>query len=220
MKQENGMTENLSIEDLEKHSGLSTRTLHYYMSKELLPGPETRGKNASYTQEHLDRLDLILILKELRLSLDEIKALLDQLTPEEICQYRDHQENLLDRIKQNAPGGKGEGQDRQQSSALDYLKGLEEMQSTQKIASEIHESKVAPDMLFQESHTDIFLNNTSIRINLSGDLWRRVVLGDGIELHIRQSGDEQNRYYVDRLIKFARSLMNQKNNFRWENNDE
>ena len=215
------MIDNLNIEDLENHSGLSTRTLHYYMSKGLLPGPETRGKNASYSQEHLDRLDLILILKELRLSLDEIKALLDQLTPEEICQYRDHQENLLDRIKQNTPGVKGEGQDRRHSSALDYLVGLEEMQSTYKIASEIHDRKIAPKMLSQENHKELILNNKkSIKVNLSGDLWRRVVLFDGIELHIRQSGDEQNRYYVGRLIKFARSLMNQKNNFRWEDDNE
>jgi DNA-binding transcriptional MerR regulator len=215
------MIENLSIEDLVKHSGLSTRTLHYYMSKGLLPGPETRGKNASYSQEHLDRLDLILILKELRLSLDEIKTLLDQLTPEEICEYRDHQETLLDRIKQNAPDDKGQELARPHSSALAYLKGLEGMQSTQEYASQIYESISAPKTVNQETNDVLFhQNKLEHSLNLKGDLWRRVVLGDGIELHIRQSGDEQNRYYVDRLLKFARSLMNQKDNLRRENKNE
>ena len=215
------MTENLSIEDLAKHSGLSTRTLHYYMSKGLLPGPETHGKNASYSQEHLDRLDLILILKELRLSLDEIKALLDQLTPEEICEYRDHQETLLDRIKQNAPGDKSEVLGRPHSSALAYLKGLEGMQSTQEYASEIHESITAPKTVNQETNDVYYLKKKlEHSINLKGDLWRRVVLGDGIELHIRQSGDEQNRYFIERLLKFARSMMDRKNNFGRENDND
>ena len=61
------MTEEYTIEDLENHSGIPTRTLHYYMQLGLLPGPDKRGKYASYSQEHIDRLDLILILKEMHL---------------------------------------------------------------------------------------------------------------------------------------------------------
>jgi DNA-binding transcriptional MerR regulator len=100
------MTEDLSIEDLENHSGLPVRTLHYYMAEGLLPGPDKRGKYASYSQEHLDRLDLILILKELHLPLKEIRALLENMTPAEIQHYLDDQEDLLAKLKADQPDEK------------------------------------------------------------------------------------------------------------------
>lgn len=200
------MTDNLTIEDLEKHSGLSTRTLHYYMTKGLLPGPETRGKYASYTQEHLDRLDLILILKEMRLSLYEIKVLLDQLTPDEIRQYRDNQSELLERIKRSQPGDE-ESSQAQRGSALEYLKGLDDPETPVEIFNNlrfIKNTRVSePQTLFNSSNKNFNLPNRM------SELWRRVIIADGIELHIRESGDEVHRYTVDRLIKFALSLRNQ-----------
>jgi DNA-binding transcriptional MerR regulator len=122
------MIKDLTIDDLEKHSGLSIRTLHYYMQKGLLPSPDKRGKYASYSQEHLDRLDLILILKEMHLPLNEIRELLDSLTPEEIQHYRDDQEDFLVKLKTAKPDAQ-DSNSVSESSALDYIKGLEKAQN-------------------------------------------------------------------------------------------
>ena len=80
----------LTIEQLADQTGVPVRTIRYYVSQGLLPGPGTRGKGASYGDEHLLRLRLIRLLlargiplAEQRerlsaLSLDEIRGLLDK----------------------------------------------------------------------------------------------------------------------------------------------
>lgn len=199
------MTENLTIEDLQEHSGLSIRTLHYYMSKGLLPGPETRGKNASYTQEHLDRLDLILILKEMHLPLDEIKDILDQLTPSEIIHYRDSQEDLLEKIKSKKLTTNESRKKIISGNALDYIKSLEEAQSAHEI---ITENK--PPRQYNNQHR-FNIEAPKLRIEREEseskpEIWRRVILADGIEMNIRESTNADLRYKIDRLLSFARTL--------------
>jgi DNA-binding transcriptional MerR regulator len=202
------MSEEFTIEDLEKHSGLSTRTLHYYMHMGLLPGPEKRGVNATYSQEHLDRLDLILILKEMHLPLKEIRKIFDRLTPAEIVHYRDDQEDLLEKIKGVRPQASADEKAKNGSSALDYIKGLEEAHQTywNITDNQLQNIKNDPDKL---------LSNFSIRSikeekNVPPqEIWRRITLADGVELNFRDTRDRERRYKIDRLLSFARSLFDE-----------
>jgi DNA-binding transcriptional MerR regulator len=50
------MTDEFTLEELEKMSGLPIRTLRFYIQEGLLPGPDTRGKFARYSQKHLDTI--------------------------------------------------------------------------------------------------------------------------------------------------------------------
>lgn len=199
------MTEVLTIEDLEQHSGLSVRTLHYYMQEGLLPGPDKRGKYASYAQEHLDRLDLILILKEMHLPLKEIRILLDSLTPAEIQHYRDDQENLLTKLKSTKPAEDTKPSAADRSSALEYIKGLEEAHG---MIREIRNSQTYYSNEEQDAGQPLFLNNrvTPITPHPQEERWRRVVLADGIELHTRETRDKETLYKIKRLLSFAQSL--------------
>ena len=70
------MTDELTLEDLAVQRGLTLRTLRFYRQEGLLPGPDTRGKYARYSQQHLDRLELIRRMKDLRLPLQEIRQLI------------------------------------------------------------------------------------------------------------------------------------------------
>ncbi len=199
------MTEELTIEDLEQHSGLSVRTLHYYMQEGLLPGPDKRGKYASYAQEHLDRLDLILILKEMHLPLKEIRTLLDSLTPAEIQHYRDDQEDLLTKLKSAKPAEDTKPSAADTSSALEYIKGLEEAHG---MIREIRNNQIYP---FLEEQDADQLSRPSIREARKlhqprEERWRRVVLADGIELHTRETRDKETLYKIKRLLSFAHSL--------------
>ncbi|HAW59249.1 MAG TPA: hypothetical protein DCX03_09620 [Bacteroidales bacterium] len=199
------MTNNITIDVLEKHSGLSIRTLHYYMQKGLLPSPDKRGKYASYSQEHLDRLDLILILKEMHLPLKEIRNLLDSLTPKEIQHYRDDQEDLLVKLKAAKPDAQ-ESTSVSESSALDYIKELERAQT------QFYQLRE------EQTYFPHFTNNHSIKKELSSvseslseeECWRRVSLTDGIELHIRETRDKETLYKLERLRSFAQSLFEKK----------
>ena len=199
------MTKELTIEDLEQHSGLSVRTLHYYMQEGLLPGPDKRGKYASYAQEHLDRLDLILILKEMHLPLKEIRTLLDSLTPAEIQHYRDDQEDLLTKLKSTKPAEDTKPSAADRSSALEYIKGLEEAHG---MIREIRNSQTYYSNEEQDAGQPLFLNNrvTPITPHPQEERWRRVVLADGIELHTRETRDKETLYKIKRLLSFAQSL--------------
>ena len=59
-------TAELTIEELANQSGLPLRTLRFYIQEGILQGPDTRGKFARYSQQHLDRIELIRRLKDLR----------------------------------------------------------------------------------------------------------------------------------------------------------
>ena len=208
------MTKELTIDDLEKHSGLSIRTLHYYLQEGLLHSPDKRGKYASYSQEHLDRLDLILILKEMHLPLKEIRSLLDSLTPKEIQHYRDDQEDLLLKLKAAKPDAQ-ESTSVSESSALDYIKGLEKAQNQFYQLRE--EQSYFPHFTNNQSNLQTELSTNAVRIS-EEERWRRVSLTDGIELHIRETRDKETLYKLERLRSFAQSLFSGNKN-RSERNE-
>jgi DNA-binding transcriptional MerR regulator len=95
-----------TIGELARLAGVTPRTIRYYTAEGLLPPPETRGRYALYSEDHLRRLRLIGRLKDAYLPLAEIKARLDQLTPQQV-------QELLDAYGQEA--------DRAPGSALEYI---------------------------------------------------------------------------------------------------
>ena len=195
------MTENLNIEDLEKHSGLSKRTLRYYMAKGLLPGPDTLGKYASYSQEHLDRLDLVLYLKKvMNMALDEIAELLNRMTHQEVLDYLESQKGSLEKIKSLKPETETPPQ---KSSALDYIKSLEEAHTT-------HQEITEDNFEYFNNQQSFILRNENAPFPQQQvyreERWRRTVLADGVELHTRETRDKRTLNKIKRLISYARSL--------------
>lgn len=63
----------MRIGDFAAAAGVSARTVRYYIVEGLLPPPEGAGLGAMYDQAHLDRLRLILRLKDAYLPLKEIR---------------------------------------------------------------------------------------------------------------------------------------------------
>lgn len=73
-----------SLDELSKLADVSPRTVRYYIVEGLLPPPLTTGRNATYSQEHLDRLNAIASMKEMYLPLREIRHRLNTLTSEQM----------------------------------------------------------------------------------------------------------------------------------------
>lgn len=73
-----------SLDELSTLAEVTPRTVRYYIVEGLLPPPLTTGRNATYSQEHLDRLNAIAALKEMYLPLREIRHRLNTLTPEQM----------------------------------------------------------------------------------------------------------------------------------------
>lgn len=78
--------ESYSLNDLAAASGFEARTIRGYIERGLVPGSETRGRAATYSKEHLSRLQVISSLRRARpnISLGEIRILLQGLSPEQI----------------------------------------------------------------------------------------------------------------------------------------
>lgn len=74
-----------TMDDLEKESGVTARTIRYYISEGLLPPAYGRGPTAVYDADHLLRLRYIAQLKATRLPLSEIKDRLNTLSAEDLA---------------------------------------------------------------------------------------------------------------------------------------
>jgi len=77
----------LTISNLAKRTGVSTRTIRYYVSEGLLPAPRLRGRYAEYGAGHLHRLRLITRMKDEFLPLREIRDRIAHLTEPEVLDY-------------------------------------------------------------------------------------------------------------------------------------
>ncbi len=66
----------LSLADLASESGVTRRTVRYYIGRGLLPRPESTGRGAHYTARHLELLERIGKLKAEGYTLAEIGSVL------------------------------------------------------------------------------------------------------------------------------------------------
>jgi len=72
----------LTIGQAAQRANLRPSALRYYESIGLLPPAQRRSGQRRYTPEVLERLQIIAVAKELGFSLDEIRVLLDGLSPD------------------------------------------------------------------------------------------------------------------------------------------
>ena len=73
-----------SISDLARLTGLSVRTIRYYLAQGLIPASGESGPGAHYGEGHLGRLRLVRRLQQQHLPLAEIRARLAALTDAEV----------------------------------------------------------------------------------------------------------------------------------------
>jgi len=75
-----------SLNDLSEAVGIEARTIRSYIERGLLPSAESRGRAASYSEEHLSRLEVIKSLRRARpnIALSEIRIFLEGLNPERL----------------------------------------------------------------------------------------------------------------------------------------
>ena len=68
--------EHLGIQDLVDLSGVSRRTIRYYVQRGLIPAPEGAGRGHYYTRDHLEQLQRVRAMQQAGHSLNEIAALI------------------------------------------------------------------------------------------------------------------------------------------------
>ena len=169
--------EEFLIHELAERAGVTVRTIRYYTIEGLLPQPVNRGKYAYYTMQHVHRLELIRQLKDAYLPLREIRQTLSSLSDVEVlARLQEHPPAVSERPP-SAPAqslpAKGDG-----TKALDYIAQLMGRQSSLRSHGE---KPQPPPVQIQEPQAPY-----------SGppeQVWRRIELAPGVELHIRQPAE-------------------------------
>ena len=98
-----------SISDLARLTGLSVRTIRYYLAQGLIPASGESGPGAHYGEGHLGRLRLVRRLQQRHLPLAEIRAQLAALTDEQVTALA---------------GTGGAAEPDPETSALDYVRSV------------------------------------------------------------------------------------------------
>ena len=173
------------IHELAEKAGVSVRTIRFYIDEGLLPAPAVRGRYSVYTEDYLERLELIQRLKERFLPLKEIRARLEGLGPEEVRAAL-AQERLQGPPAQPAPENKPA-----RSRALDYINQVLESQPRSAAGKG---SRVVREMGPAPSPRE--------------EVWERIQLAPGIELHIQRPVEASTRHRLQELIEYARHLLN------------
>ncbi len=85
-----------TLQDLERLSGIRSRTIRDWILRGLLPSAERRGPGATYTREHLDRLLAIRRLREeVGMNLETIGAVLERLDDETLRRVASGEEPIV-----------------------------------------------------------------------------------------------------------------------------
>jgi DNA-binding transcriptional MerR regulator len=180
-----------TIDDLAESVGIPIRTFRFYVSQGLLPGPGARGKGATYSDEHLLRLRLIRRLVEQRVPLAEIRERLESLTNVEI------RDLLADEDQRSATRSRVA-----EESPKDYVAVLLGQARTKRAQPVVP----SPRTLILSPAPAPRPGGQQGRVYRESDVWRRVELAPGVELHVREDAELREAELIDRIIDAARTL--------------
>jgi DNA-binding transcriptional MerR regulator len=169
----------VDIQELSDRARVSPRTIRYYIQQGLLPAPDTRGPNARYTAEHVDRLKLIRRLQHEHLPLSEIRKRLEGLDAKEI-----HRIVATDSV-------------REPDTAADYVRS---------VLREGAASYASPMRAMSDPHATLLREQNANPNKLKRSQWERFTLAPDVELHVRRPVSREDNRKLDRLLEAAREI--------------
>jgi DNA-binding transcriptional MerR regulator len=189
---------------------VTPRTIRYYTAEGLLPPPHTQGRHAVYTDDHFRRLCLIQRLKNAFLPLWEIKAQVRSLTSEEVEMLLSRKPVLPGESENDTAGTPAAAETTAKQGQLNYLAQI--LTATEPPIAAI----VAPpprrillvSPVFQSSLDSAALpaSVSSEPPHTSREVWERIVLAEGVELHVQIPGIPEQRERLERQIAAVQAL--------------
>ena len=186
----------LSIEELAERAQVSPRTVRYYISEGLLPGPGARGKSASYGGDHLARLLLIRRLLDQGMPLAEVRRVTEALSPAEVrglLREEDERAATLERAAEEA-------------SPREYVSELlRQAQARRQPASP--KPRAASGVM---GLTALPAPMPSGGATSAPTDWQRIEIAPGVELHLRADVAARFRMILDRFIALLRKELDER----------
>ncbi|CAN5739692.1 hypothetical protein BH23CHL8_BH23CHL8_12800 [soil metagenome] len=181
-----------SLTELATLSGVTPRTIRYYISLGLLPSPAQAGPGTRYGDGHLLRIRLIRTLQADHLPLAEIRGRMEALDDSAV-------EAALAEAG-SAPAGSAPA-----GSALDYIRALRVAPGST-AQTDVSSSPSIPVPMSAPGSTP----SPPGAVDPMGperSQWERVAFGSNVELHIRRPLSRLENKRVERLIVIARELL-------------
>lgn len=170
--------ERMTIDDLARAAGVPVRTVRYYISEGLLPGPGARGRAAAYDEHHLAQLRLIRRLADQHVPLAEQRERLAGLSAADIeALLRDEERH--DAALERASRG---------PSPRAYVSGLLDRARMARRAPPAEPLLASPAASAPDPQS-----------------WRRWELVPGVELHARADAALVHAPLIERLLQASRA---------------
>ncbi len=199
--------EKFLINELAQRAGTTVRTIRYYTNEGLLPQPEFQGKYAYYSQQHLNRLELIRRMKDAYLPLREIRQIIISLSDEEVAQRL--MEQIPSNQKSESSVNRNQAKSNKPSNALEYISRLMNEQNV------LRSSSVSSPPQFSQpvrrntpAPSNLQVSNANYSL-VEGETWQRIPLAPGIELNLLLPVDSDTSSRIQQLIAFASKLFRQ-----------
>lgn len=200
----------LTIDELAARADVPIRTVRFYIAEGLLPGASTRGKGASYTQEHLDRLQLIRLLVARHLPLAQIHALVTRLPPGEVHAVLQEEEARTGEVSAHA--GKPSSPKEYLSALLDQARGYPGHGSSGGSSGSGGAGSTARRLRdAQPAHSPSLASLASpaplAQSSSAQTRWHRWELAPGIELQVRADVARTQQEVIDRVLHAVREVL-------------
>ena len=170
------------LQELCTETGVTPRTVRYYIQQGLLPAPDPQGPSTRYGQGHLDRLRLIRDLQAEHQPLAVIRQRLEGLGDEEV-------RRLMKSLPPPRPAP---------SSAVDYVRSVLGEPATRHAGKQM--SLSAPARAASPVHASP-VHATPVRAQ-----WERLSIAPDVELHVRRPLTRDHNRRVEKLLALARQI--------------
>lgn len=196
----------LTIEELAELVDIPVRTVRYYIGEGLLPGPEGRGKAATYSDEHLQRLRLIRLLSNQHRPLAEIHQLLDRLSLSEIRTLLAEEEQRARELEPASPqeyiavllkNAQVNRLSRPQALAFPPAPATPPAPVGDLEPPSISQQPGASGAQKVRERSSVY-ESTSTPVP---EMWKHWELAPGIELHVKEGVAEQQRDLLERIYR-------------------
>jgi DNA-binding transcriptional MerR regulator len=214
-RESGGLAQGLSIEDLAEATDLPVRTIRYYIAEGLLPGPGSRGKLATYGEEHRARLRLIRRLVERRVPLAELRERLAALTLDDVRLLLREEDELAADLRQAE----------QTASPKAYISGLLKRARAAREGSPGEASLAYPQPprsprpagspgRYGEGASELPAPRGPVTGHMPvphpAESWQRWELVPGVELHVRADAERRHRDLIRRLLADVRGFQEER----------
>jgi DNA-binding transcriptional MerR regulator len=199
-----------SLQELAKLSGLTPRTIRFYIENGLLAAPTALGPKARYTDEHLDRLRVIRRLQAAHLPLAEIRNRLRELpadaltalAADQTSQPADSAIDYINRLLRPTPPPASMPASMPAPPSVPPLASMPAAVPERTMLRRVAEPEPAQPVQNAQPAENAAKPNEPERAQ-----WERISLDPDIEIHIRRPLTRQQNKRVERLISIARQLL-------------